>query len=40
MKEIYKTSAFRVKVRKGSFLSGKVKDINVYGRPLFTKYIQ
>jgi hypothetical protein len=35
LKEIYKVSAFRVKVRKGSFLSGKVKDINIYGRPQF-----
>lgn len=35
MKEIYKISAFRVKVRKGSFLSGKVKDIQLYARPQF-----
>lgn len=40
MKEIYKTSAFRVKVRKGSFLSGKVKDIIVYARPQFFLFHQ
>ena len=33
IKEIYKISALRFKVRKGAFLSGKVKEINVYGRP-------
>ena len=35
IKEIYKISALRFKVRKGAFLSGKVKEINVYGRPQF-----
>ena len=35
MKEIYKVSAIRFKVRKGSFLSGKVKDVNIYARPQF-----
>lgn len=35
IKEIYKASAFRIKVRKGSFLSGKVKEIKVYARPQF-----
>ena len=35
MKEIYKVSAIRFKVRKGSFLSGKVKDVNISGRPQF-----
>lgn len=35
MKEIYKVSAIRFKVRKGSFLSGKVRDVNIYGRPQF-----
>ena len=35
MKEIYKVSAIRLKVRKGSFLSGKVKDVNIYARPQF-----
>lgn len=35
MKEIYKVVAFRIKVRKGSFLSGKVKDIQVFARPQF-----
>ena len=35
IKVIYKISALRFKVRKGAFLSGKVKEINVYGRPQF-----
>ena len=35
IKEIYKILALRFKVRKGAFLSGKVKEINVYGRPQF-----
>lgn len=35
IKEIYKVSAIRFKVRKGAFLSGKVRDIHVYGRPQF-----
>ena len=40
MKEIYKVSALRVKVREGSFLSGKVKDIRVYARPQFFLFRQ
>ncbi|WP_163212831.1 hypothetical protein [Bacteroides sp. 519] len=35
MQEIYKVSTFRVKVREGAFLSGKVKDIQLYVRPQF-----
>lgn len=34
-KEIYKVSAIKVKVRQGSFLSGKVKDVRIYARPQF-----
>ena len=40
MKEIYKVSALRVKVREGSFLSGKVKDIQLYTRPQFFLFRQ
>lgn len=40
MKEIYKVSALRVKVREGSFLSGKVKDIRIYARPQFFLFHQ
>lgn len=40
MKEIYKVSALRVKVREGSFLSGKVKDIRIYTRPQFFLFRQ
>lgn len=40
MKEIYKVSALRVKVREGSFLSGKVKDIRLYTRPQFFLFRQ
>ena len=35
MQEIYKVTAFRVKVREGSFLSGKVKEFQLYTRPQF-----
>lgn len=35
MQEIYKVSTFRVKVREGAYLSGKVKDIQLYTRPQF-----
>lgn len=35
LQEIYQVSSLRLKVRKGSFLSGKVKDIRVYARPQF-----
>lgn len=40
MKEIYKVSALWVKVREGSFLSGKVKDIQLYARPQFFLFRQ
>lgn len=35
LQQIYKVTAFRIKLREGAFLSGKVKKINLYGRPQF-----
>ncbi|MEG1587128.1 MAG: discoidin domain-containing protein, partial [Bacteroidales bacterium] len=35
LQQIYKVTAFRIKLREGAFLSGKIKNINLYGRPQF-----